>query len=161
MRTGWTLSLLLRMSSVPTRKYLCYTYFRNVSHVTLPRWSSTDRHQRAGDVTSLNVGIPRKSTVQNPVSRKRKCYMNDATNWGFQGNYVKCRSAIIRKYYVHKHTHTHTYTHKHTHIIRVSVLTTGITTKVLQIYTHKYIYIYIYIHQFDFVWTVHHLLICI
>jgi len=129
IRTGWTVPLLLRMSSVPPRKCLPYTYFRNVSPVTLPSWSSTDRHQKAGDVTRLNRGIPRNTTIQNPVARKRRCYITDNTNWGFQGSYVKCRLALILKYNMHTHTlfvrvstlsraplrkcYTHTHTHTH------------------------------------------------
>jgi hypothetical protein len=38
-------------------RYLSYTDFKNVSHVTLPRWSSTDSQQMAGDVTMLDVGV--------------------------------------------------------------------------------------------------------
>ena len=43
-----------------------YLYHSNVSpsdsNVTLPRWKSTDRQQMAGDVTRLNVGVPRMAT---------------------------------------------------------------------------------------------------
>lgn len=34
------------------RKFVSYIYFMKVSRVTLPRWSSTDRHRMAGDVTT-------------------------------------------------------------------------------------------------------------
>jgi len=30
-------------------------HLRNVNPVTLLRWNSTDRHQKASDITSLNV----------------------------------------------------------------------------------------------------------
>jgi hypothetical protein len=42
---------------------LSYIFFRNVIPVTFPRWSSTDTQQIVGDVTRLNVVVPRQATT--------------------------------------------------------------------------------------------------
>ena len=45
----------------PASAYLTL-YFTNDSPVTLPRWSYTDRHQMAGDVTTQNVELNRRTS---------------------------------------------------------------------------------------------------
>jgi len=39
-----------------------YIYFKNVSSVTFPCWSSMDRHRKAGNVPRMNTGVSRKAT---------------------------------------------------------------------------------------------------
>ena len=52
-----TYAQLLRLpwvcdSKCTWRRFVSYIYFMTVSRVTLPRWSSRDRHRMAGDVTT-------------------------------------------------------------------------------------------------------------
>jgi len=76
---------------------------------TLPRWTSTERYQKAVD-----------DITQNSGSLKRRWYITDTSKWGFHGTYGKGHQALIRT----------TVRYTHIHIIRVSTLTVGTITKV-------------------------------
>ena len=70
-------------------------------NVTLPRWISTDRHQMASDVTSLNFGVPQNSkkwqetTIHRiqPHGRRDVIY-NRLYYLRFPRNYVKVRWSV-------------------------------------------------------------------
>ena len=63
---AWVSSPRVAKIYYAARGYICklHTLYvpRNVSPVTLPRRSCTDRHQMADDVTMLNLGVSQDAT---------------------------------------------------------------------------------------------------
>jgi hypothetical protein len=71
------------------------------SHAGVPRTTT----QMAGNITGLNVGVPRTTTttwqetsMHRIVWRMRRWYITKITNLYFHGNYVKDRRTLIIKY---------------------------------------------------------------
>lgn len=70
-------ALSLRATRAPT-PFLSHVHFNNISSVTLLLWNSAIRHQNAGNLAGLYVGVSqnivrwKETTLQSSVSRKRR-----------------------------------------------------------------------------------------